>query len=603
MTERVWKRMSYNPINLSSMLKEEDDTSVTNKNTWLDFSKWFEYEDTNLAHVHNSPSETKNLNDEKVSNYLWQDVSSYKLSDSEMSSFINWLDLEQTHVATRMIDEGYSNDAMVAYIKNWDLWENPKATWTWMFQKKWGKTKSSWFEEWKEYRSPSWIGVPEVAQGVGYVTLWWLWLEWIWQFIQHQWNKLYNETVKPTGNDVELMEREALNKKAYDYFNKRAEKIKKEMDWLVEWDPKWEELNKQYNQEISNRNRYSPTWRKTTQQLQNEANIAWDYFNMAVDTDFEAIKRWSENVEPYIKSSNAKFKKIDFINRLTPELFSNVDEYTWEKQYKPVIEEMKEVFSKSWEISLEELENWKKTFQPSKQFLAWDTTQATMRDIHDKLYAMLRTEIKSTLETENPWKWVWNQYSEYGRWLEASDESLKKAKKEMTKEEKPAKWWKEKIEKKLEKTFGRWFKTKLAVAEKKFWEAISPSTWIKSLSNWLSKNWTKVEETLKDVATTPWTVRKMNMTNPYDIFLQYMLEDEEERLGIEWLSEPLIFPIAEWAAYEYEMSKLGKKEKEKAENQLENQAWYKELLEKEKGNTNTNWMTYEEIEKVVDSME
>ncbi len=586
MAEKVWKRMSFSVPNLSSLV----DDKATNK--WLNFSKWFKYQNTNLGQTHNSAEEVKSLNRERMETHLWTKISTEDPDKKEIENYLVWLSKSDYDIVQHLADEGYGYNEIRAYMDKKSEFVNPMAQWTWIFERVGNKTVTSNSNtDWKEvvWRNPIWALNTAAAW-----IVWWLWLQIWWQLLQWQWKRRYENAVKPTKNDVDLMATEAANKKKYDYFNERANKIKKEMDWLVEWDQKWNELNEQYNKEIASRDRYAPTDRRTTVEIQREAGTAWDYFDAAVDTDFEATKRWTEKVKPYMEASPSKFRKVDFIERLTPELFKNVDEYKWEKQYKPVIEEMKEIYSKWWEISLSELEEWKKTFKPSKDFLAWDTAQAIERDIHDKLYSMLRTEIKSTLEAENPWKNVWRDYSEYGKWLEASEESLKKAKSEMTKTEKPSKTYKQAIKKKIDKLFGRWFKTKLAVLEEKVWKAITPSSRIKALQKWFDNNWAKVEEAVVDAAKSG-KIKNVRLVNPYDIFLQTMMEEK-------WL-EPLIYPLSEFAAYQYERSKMSKEEKENATNLMENQDWYKKLVESEKGNTRPNDMTWEEILETLEKLD
>lgn len=494
----------------------------------LDFSKGFQYKNQDLDEVHSTAEDIKSINDKKLSGFLWEDLSSYKLDDKWMDEFIDSLDYEKTQVASNLINkEGFSNEAMVAYIKNRDMWENPKWSWMELYQKKWWKSKWDF-----NILSPSWM-----LQTLWGVTAWLLWLEWAWRWLTAWGNSIYNDWVRPTDKDVETLVWEVANSKKYEYHNKRAENIKKEMDKLVEWDPKREELNKQYNKEITSRDRYTPREKSTTVELMNEAGTAWDNFDMAADTNFQADKHWTEKVEPYMEKSTKKFNKSDYIEKLTRDLFKDVDDYTWEKQYAPVIEEMKQTFAGQPEVSLKELHEWKQQYKPSNKMLAWDTAQTTMKNINDKMYSMLTNEIKTTLDEENPWMKVGKAYSDYGKWLEAADESLGKAQKELTKDPKRAKWIKSWLSDKIRDLFGTKFKTRSAQALKKIWKAITPSQWISGGKVWA---WvTDVIWVVQLLRLVPWTI--------WDLATQFiewtpawvadeMLWDNTVWAGIQWWS-------------------------------------------------------------------
>lgn len=137
MAELLWKRLKTSKIR--DLL--EDSPVINTKNTdELNFSKWFTYQDQNLSNVHNSAQDVEELCHERMEKFLWKRISTKKVSNEEISSYIKWLDSKQKRIFSSLYDDGCSfNDAvayMDAYNENPDLFKNPTAPWVWKFEEK-----------------------------------------------------------------------------------------------------------------------------------------------------------------------------------------------------------------------------------------------------------------------------------------------------------------------------------------------------------------------------------------------------------------------------------------------------------------------------------
>lgn len=533
MVEQTWKKLEERVSKLKSFLDENNPQVVDDTKNGLDFSKWFEYKDTNLDNIHLSAEDTKDLNHERMQKFLGTEISTEKPDEKDVLKYVETLWKKDKEIVSHLADEWYDFNEIKAYMSVKDQFTNPMAEWTWIFER-WDWKDTSVQESW-------WSNFSFDAKSIPWIVWWWamwlLWLEWVWRWLYKWGDNIYRDAIKPTDKDVETLVKEAANEKKYKYHNDRAEKIKKEMDTLIEWDPKWDELNKQYNEEIATRDRYAPREKSTTVDLMDEAWVTWDNFNIASEANFQAEKHWTEKVKPYMDKSTKTFNKSDFIDKLTRELFKDVDDYSWKENYEPVIKKMKEVYAGQWEISLNELHEWKKQFQPSKNLLAWDTAQTTMKNINDKMYSMLTKEIKKTLDEENPWKKVWKAYSDYGKWLEEADEYLGKTQKEMTKETKRASSIKKWLQNKVDNIFGKWFKTKSWQLIKKLWKSITPSQWISAGKIWA---WvTDVIWIVQLLRLVPWTIWELATqfieTTPAWV-ADEMLWDKTVGAGIAWWS-------------------------------------------------------------------
>lgn len=135
MAELVWKR-----FNMNAEMDSLDNVSVKNTvgSGGLNFSKWFTYQDQNLSNVHNSADEVEKMCHDRMERFLWKKISTRKVSNEEISTYIKWLDSKQKKIFTSLYDDGCSfNDAvayMDAYNTNPDLFKNPVAPWVWKFE-------------------------------------------------------------------------------------------------------------------------------------------------------------------------------------------------------------------------------------------------------------------------------------------------------------------------------------------------------------------------------------------------------------------------------------------------------------------------------------
>lgn len=135
MAELVWKR-----FNINAEMDSLDNVSVKNTvgSSGLNFSKWFTYQDQNLNDVHNSADEVEKMCHDRMEKFLWKKISTRKVSNEEISTYIKWLDSKQKKIFTSLYDDGCSfNDAvayMDAYNTNPDLFKDPVAPWVWKFE-------------------------------------------------------------------------------------------------------------------------------------------------------------------------------------------------------------------------------------------------------------------------------------------------------------------------------------------------------------------------------------------------------------------------------------------------------------------------------------
>jgi len=135
MAELVWKR-----FNMNAEMDSLDNVSVKNTvgSSGLNFSKWFTYQDQNLNDVHNSADEVEKMCHDRMEKFLWKKISTRKVSNEEISTYIKWLDSKQKKIFTSLYDDGCSfNDAvayMDAYNTNPDLFKDPVAPWVWKFE-------------------------------------------------------------------------------------------------------------------------------------------------------------------------------------------------------------------------------------------------------------------------------------------------------------------------------------------------------------------------------------------------------------------------------------------------------------------------------------
>lgn len=136
MAELVWKR--FNTQDVRNQLDDLSTNTVSRTNNGLSFSKWFDYQDPNLDNVHNSADEIEKLCHDRMEKFLWKRISTRKVSNEEISTYIKWLDSKQKKIFTSLYDDGCSfNDAvayMNAYNEDPSLFKDPTAPWVWKFE-------------------------------------------------------------------------------------------------------------------------------------------------------------------------------------------------------------------------------------------------------------------------------------------------------------------------------------------------------------------------------------------------------------------------------------------------------------------------------------
>ena len=460
---------------MSDLIKIDSQESTAD--AWLSFSKWFEYQDPNLDSVHNSPSEIESLNNKKVSKFVWEDLSSYNLDKKERDKTIDSWDLEKSKVAAKMLDEWYSNEAIIAYIDNWDKRENPNASWTWKFEKKWsetdsGKSRSSTIKRW-----------------------WWtlgtlLGLEWWGTLLEKKWKSIYTKAMWENKKDVLKDIRYKKNSELAEFYRNKWEKVQAQIDDLIQkwWDEdQLKALQGERDRLAKLEEQHTKIEPKSTAEVANEYGLAWWDRELAKEAWVEKTKLFSEEIEPYINKSEKKFKISDFLDDLKYEDFSDVNEFWW-KEYQDVIEEMKNTPAYSEEKTLKELYDWKKRTWLSNASLKWNESKEVVRNIQDKLYTKVNNAIKTTLDTENPWVWLWQKISDYWLLTEVEEDTTKAAQSAArAKPSKPAATTMELAGKMKDKiTSSKSFKTKLGKVLQKIGKGMKPSTWISKINKLVS---------------------------------------------------------------------------------------------------------------------
>jgi len=483
-----WDKISLDHKSILGMvsgIKEKEDKT---KGWWLDFSKWFEYQNTDLNSIHNSPKEIKNLNDEKVAKFLWEDLSTYKLNDKEMDEFIDWLSLEQTNVASNLINQGFSNEAMVAYINNWDTWADPFAQWTWMFEKK-TDIKETWTN-----REP-------YAWGIWLPTSIFWWLELWWMELEKMGESKLRKYIRPTPNDVKKMYKDPWNAWIYEDVTKALEEQAKKIENMkAAWASAEEIAAEQEVYDVMKKSgeRYNLNPRETTVDVAIDEWIAWNELEMTEQAYRKARTKWITKVEPEIVRSRAKFNPVtDVLDALTEDSF-NVTRDAWIKDYEPALNELKEIYAQEWEMSLMDLQKWRNKIKETKKFAeTWEEVKSVSQNIDDHIDRKLWDIIWDTLEKEHPWQWLKQEVERYWNLQDFEKTHAKRATTELTKAPKKSAWsYEKRVQNAATKVWDKitWTddikrQTKRGQWMKKIGHNMRPSTWIEKLKPIFKSAW------------------------------------------------------------------------------------------------------------------
>lgn len=446
MEGKTWMRMPMAKSQLGDLISWE---ITANKSDSLNFSKWFTYNNQDLDNVHSSAEEIKTLNDEKVSNFLWQSIPTKEMTDKEIEDFTKWLSNQQLSWINKNQDK-FSTNAMVEYINNWDTWKNPFAEWTWMFE-----AKNSSILGWNWYEK------------LGKWTLIWVWWELWWRWLENLWKWIYNWATPNAKDDADKIVNNKTAKRIMTSIDSEISRIWWEIERLKAngWsEEEIAKLERAYNQLLKQKESRTTGKQQLTRDLAREKWYVGSDLNIASQAKIDKDELWITDIEEKMAMSNAKFKKSDILSSLTREDFW-VSEAAWEKEYKPVIDEYIKFYSDKWDDTLLTLQEWKneiwKTFEYNER---WEKISSTKNNIKSRVQDKISEVQKTQLEKEYPWQWMSEKINEYGKLKTVEDEfktrwgnkiskekTLPKTQLEIvSKVERWTKWWQRKVGKFIE---------------------------------------------------------------------------------------------------------------------------------------------------------
>lgn len=450
MADKVWQKIP----NRRSLLW--DINGSTKNSGWLDFSKWFTYKNQDLSNVHNSADEINSLNRKKMEKYLWIEISKDEPSDEYIMNYAKSLTWDRSKIANNLAEQWYDFNESVAYLDNYErLWfVNPMGKWLELFKKD----------------NSQWASFERIERNV-WKTL--LWAESLWFLWNEIWDAWFRKMTPPTDMDVQRSVTDDRTLGKYNSAKEQYDKVTEKLKWMSEWDEWYSELKKSQEYRKSEMNRLDKDMRPTTVDILEEEKLSWSDYDLAVDADVRAYEKRTQELEDVFNKSTKKYKKSDFIDKLTRESFPNVSDEAWVKYYEPKIEEMKKIYSNADEIDLRWLEQWKKQYKPSWESLVWDYATNAEKAINDKMFYNLWEGVRDWLEETQ--KWAWFTYKKYWLLEERAGNQLDKLKsilpQDKTKTNKKSSW--------------KWFKRDFA-------------TWLRDKSNYVrpSYRFNKVENTL-----------------------------------------------------------------------------------------------------------
>lgn len=446
-------------------------------NTWLDMSKWFNYINQDLDNTHWTSVDTESINHSKMERYLGMSISTIQPSNEEIDKYIDSLDMKDVNILRNLWSQWYSFNDAVAYLENKDKFVNPMAQWNWIFAKRYQPSNTRDVIRWVEWAV--------------------LWPELLWQGAYSLWSTISNFVDKSTKRDVERWITDDISSNRFDYAKSKYDEATKNLGKLKEWDEWYEIAKAEQEKWAKEMDRYNNGKRMSTLDAFEKEWVSWTDYEKAVGAWTKEYKLWQEEVQPILDSATTKYKKIDFIDKLKADMFPDINEADWKKYYEPIVKEWKKVYKDWWDISLQELWEWKNTYKPSTDNIKGnllDSKEWAYRRLVDEMHNMLNGTVKDELNKIKPW--AWESYTEYSRLEEWLDEARKWAVR-YAKSDKSIKW--------TVKNKGKWLASKTANVLKNVWKNIKPSTWIEK---WLTKLWLP-SETISNVVKTAESGEKM----------------------------------------------------------------------------------------------
>lgn len=322
----------------------------------------------------------------------------------------------------------------------------------------------------------------------------WMWLE--------KWGKsLQKSALWKTAKDIEKDIKSRRFEETYKLYDNKINKINKDIDNIINvgWDEsKLSELQAERERLTELRDSFSMNEKPTmTADVWLEMDLKWWNKDIAAQAWADKKFLWTEEVQPYLDKSEAKFKYTDFLDSLKYEDFPEVNEYNW-KDYQKIIDDMKETYKNKPDMSLSELHEEKKLLGLSNKAIKWEESKTTLRNIQDKLYTKMNDAIKTTLENENNWMWIWKKYEKYWLLTEIEENAEKAAKAANAAGSRAAKMPATKQQAVLQAADqarrSKNFKTRAGSFISKVWKIIRPST---RLEKALNGAWASTEQVAK----------------------------------------------------------------------------------------------------------
>lgn len=595
MPETIWKKLGERDISLLDKIKTND--------TWLDFSKWFTYKNPDLDNVHNSPSETKELNRKKAEKYLWEEIKDKKLTEEEIKTRTDSMTIQQAKwFNEKAKTDEYDLNTLYSYIDHRDERKNPNAEWILMYEKK-GSTIWDSINRWPMSR-------------IGGTLIWW---EWLWRITEWIWNYQFNKTMdKYLPEDVSRLVRytkyenvpELLSKslvETEEQITKTEQRLWKSFEsrlinWWVSDDirqnleelyARRDAIKESLNAVESTKKNLPKEKPETARETAKRMKLRWSDLNAAWQAATESSVYYTTEIAPIYKQVKAKFNMWDIFDWLTKNDFQWITEWEWEDM-KKIISKEKEAYSKYSDISVEELHKTLDDFDLSKSRLKWEEAKWLNAQLKDVVHTKINNMIDEAVERELPWRWFKNKKLVYNNMRNIEDELKDYA----------VSWWKRKSQSALKNLrdsttrsikIKRWLWTNLRIA----WQ-YRPSTFIKKVIDRFKKEPQKIVEKWKEIVdkwiespTVKKVVENKKLVNPKSatqpkLFwspMDFATVALWDMLEMWWLESPLEI-LTEIASYALETNKLN------------NQNWTNLPLydiEKSYINQNTyNWLTPEE---------